>query len=228
MFGLSYWMHGVSLTSLGKTKRIAVEEKWERIVLWAAEHVNVMQSCSKAPRGDAEQGTISEDLKEDWDVLHRMQCSSRNFVIPSPQQTPPCPSALVLCQQGDSVILSLHWLIRLTTFCLLITQTLDCLQFFLLFISPSELIWGFYWVCSSASSVGYLGGVEGVGCLDLYEVRDYPGGPVVRTCFHCRGYGFYPWSRNWDHICHMGWPTLISGFWSSPWLLWGIGCLPCS
>ena len=30
-------------------------------------------------------------------------------------------------------------------------------------------------------------------CVDLCEVRDFPGGPVVRTsCFCCRGYGFYP------------------------------------
>ena len=32
-----------------------------------------------------------------------------------------------------------------------------------------------------------------VRCVDLYEVRDFPGGLVVRTsCFCCRGYGFYP------------------------------------
>ena len=27
--------------------------------------------------------------------------------------------------------------------------------------------------------------------------RDFPGGPVVKTLhFHCRGYGFDPWSGN--------------------------------
>ena len=29
------------------------------------------------------------------------------------------------------------------------------------------------------------------------NVGDFPGSPVVKTpCFHCRGHGFNPWSRN--------------------------------
>ena len=37
--------------------------------------------------------------------------------------------------------------------------------------------------------------------------RELPGGPVVRTlCFHCRGHGFDPWSRNLDPACRAAQP----------------------
>ena len=33
--------------------------------------------------------------------------------------------------------------------------------------------------------------------LNYYIFEDFPGSPVVKTpCFHCRGHGFCPWSRN--------------------------------
>lgn len=32
---------------------------------------------------------------------------------------------------------------------------------------------------------------------------DFHGGPVVNIPrFHCRRHGFYPWSGNWDPVCH--------------------------
>ena len=38
--------------------------------------------------------------------------------------------------------------------------------------------------------------------MNEWKVREFPGGPVVRTlCFHCRGHGFDPWTK----IPHAPW-----------------------
>ena len=40
-------------------------------------------------------------------------------------------------------------------------------------------------------------------CHTVHKInkRDFPGGPVVKIpCFHCRWYGFNPWSRNFVYM----------------------------
>ena len=37
----------------------------------------------------------------------------------------------------------------------------------------------------------------------MYD-REFQSSPVVKTPhFHCRGHGFYPWSRNYDSACYL-------------------------
>ena len=41
----------------------------------------------------------------------------------------------------------------------------------------------------------------------MYKIRDFPGGPLVRTPrSHCRGHRFDPWSGNYDPTCYAAWP----------------------
>ena len=39
--------------------------------------------------------------------------------------------------------------------------------------------------------------------IRTHELWDFPGCPVVKTAFQCRGWGFNPWSRSWDPMCLM-------------------------